>query len=144
DPAYLLTGKRLQRAEIWLDDHDLTRLQRDLILASLEARKTGEQAEQERLQRELALQQRSAHQARRFAVGLVVFVIFLLGAGLVIIQSNAALQEREAALRDTNRQLDEQISLSRLNEDKARSLAISASAAQALGDNDGDLSLALA
>jgi len=144
DAAYLLTGKRLQRAEIWLEDHDLTRLQRELIHTSLEARKEGEQAEQERLQRELTLQQRSAHQARRFAVGLVVFVVFLLVGGLAIIQSNATLQAQEAVLKNTNQQLDEQINLSRLNEDKARSLAISASAALALGDNDGDLSLALA
>lgn len=144
DPAYLLTGKRLQRAEIWLEDHDLTRLQRELIQASLESRKADEQADQARLQRELALQQQSARTARFAAIGLAVFVVVLMVGGLAIVQSNATLQQQEAALRDTNEQLDEQINLSRRSEDKARSLAISASAAQALGDNDGDLSLALA
>jgi len=144
DVAYLLTGKRLQRAEIWLDDHDLTRLQREYIEASLQTRASREQAEQERLERELALQQRSARQARFVAIGLVAFIAVLMIGSLVIIQSNATLQRQEAALRDSNDQLDTQIKLSRLSEDKARSLAIAASAAQAFGDNNVDLSLALA
>ncbi|HRF99052.1 MAG TPA: hypothetical protein PLZ51_27765, partial [Aggregatilineales bacterium] len=52
DKAYLLTGNRLARAEIWLDEADATSLQREFIQVSIKENEERERLERERLERE--------------------------------------------------------------------------------------------
>ncbi len=144
DPAYLLTGKRLTRAEIWLEDSEAVPLQREFIAASIVARSEQEQAGQAQLERELHLQRQSA---RRTLVGFVTSTIFLVIAAiafLVVNNTNAELAESQRQIQEANSALAEQITIAQDNENTALSLAVAASAGQALSDNNGDLALSLA
>ncbi|MCU0511860.1 MAG: TIR domain-containing protein [Anaerolineae bacterium] len=136
DSAYLLTGKRLNRAEIWQEDNEVTPLQRDLIEASLSARAAGALAEQNRLTRQLRLQ--------RYAIWASVLLFVAALIGVIFVQStNNELARREQLISDTNDSLEQQIEIAQRNETAARSLAVAGSAIQAQNDSNPDLALAL-
>lgn len=137
DPAYLLRGRRLTRAEVWLETADASALQREFIEISLGFREEQEAAEKARQERELTLQRRAANQLRVIAAVLVVGLVIALG--LVGVAVNATTEARAA-----NTRLAEEIVISNRRADVAQSLALSASAKQLLSDNDPDLALALA
>jgi WD40 repeat protein len=144
DVAYLLTGRRLTRAEIWWEDNDVTPLQHELIETSLATRAAGEQAEKARMARELELQRQSVRRARLAAAIMVVFLLAAVSGALAIANTNAALAQREQELQVVNDQLADQIGIAEENASRARSLAVASSAQQALSDSNGDLALALA
>lgn len=144
DAAYLLTGKRLNRAEIWLEDSEATSLQREFIAASILARAEREQTERQQLERELKLQRQS-----RLLLGLgflvsTILLMFAAAAFLTARNTNIELENSQLQIQQANSALEEQIRIARENEATARSLAVAASAGQALADNNGDLALALA
>lgn len=116
DPAYLLRGNRLTRADAWVETADASDLQREFIQASEVADRARQQAERRR--------------QRRIVIGSIVFgiVALILAAvaffGLTEAQRNATRADQQAA--------------------RASSLALSASSRQALGDDNTDLAVALA
>lgn len=116
DPAYLLRGNRLARADLWLETADSNDLQREFIQASEMADQLRRQADQRR--------------QRRIVIGSVIFALIALGLaaaaffGLTEAQRNAERADLQAA--------------------RASSLALAASSRQALGDDNGDLAVALA
>jgi Anaphase-promoting complex subunit 4 WD40 domain/WD domain, G-beta repeat len=144
DPAYLLLGKRLSRAEIWMEDSEVMPVQRELIEASLLARSAASRAEKDRLEREVQLQRQSVRRARLAAGATVLLLVAALIGVFAVAQTNAALAASEANLNNTNDRLEEQVAITQRNEAAARSLAVASSASQALADNDPDLALALA
>lgn len=158
EPAYLLTGRRLTRAELWLERAEPTAPQRAFIEASMKQHQEQQEAEQARMQRELELQRAATVRARLAAIAAVVL---LVGAGLFLLvvnqqrveleQTNDELARTNTELENTNDALEAaQTDLIQAQEeavanaDNARRLAVSASAGQSLRDSDGDLALALA
>jgi WD40 repeat protein len=130
DPAYLLTGTRLTRAEEWLETGDPTALQREFVQESIEAEELRREQRQAQAERELRLQRRLASRLRAFVVVLVISLIVAVGLSLVAIaQSLRAERALERA---------------EINEQDALSLALSASASRALSDEDTDLAFMLA
>lgn len=130
DAAYLLRGNRLTRAEIWLEGNDATQLQQDFIQASIDADRERKREEAAQAERELLLQQRATNRLRYF-VGVLVLGLAVAG-GLTLFAVNQA-NEAERASREADRQADVALSLAR-----------SASANQALIDNENDLAVLLA
>ncbi len=130
DEAYLLRGKRLNRAELWLEDHSITPLQRDFIEASISAEAERTRREEERLQRELQLQQKANRRFRQVIVVLFALFVGAVVAGLVVIRTNNQLIQTQDDLREAA--------------DRAQRLALAANAEQAFNDEDTDLALALA
>jgi len=138
DDAYLLRGKRLTRAEVWIEDnHQVTDLQRDFINASIAADVARRRAEEARMQRELALQQRAARRARFAITFLALLFLGAFLAGIALFSINDSLRQAE------NTAIEQQM-LAQQNADRAQRLALSASALLALSDSDSDLALALA
>lgn len=144
DPAYLLTGTRLARAEDWLDSGgDANALQRAFIRASVELREQTEETEREQAERELVLQRRSAQRLRMF-VGVLMLAL-VVTAGLVLFafserdraDGNARLAAANAAAAEANAQRAE------ANLAQANSFALSALANRALGDGDSQLAVSL-
>ncbi|KUL46829.1 hypothetical protein ADL12_01775 [Streptomyces regalis] len=90
DPGALYRGSRLARAEelfarVEEPDDDLTPLERAFLTASLAARGAEREAET-----------RTARRTRSLAVGLSVFLVLALAAGLVAWQRDRASQEEAA------------------------------------------------
>jgi WD40 repeat protein len=130
DPAYLLTGNRLTRAEGFLEIADLNALQRAFIQASTVQKQQRESMEYHRQERELELQRRNAQRLRAFVIALAIFSIAVLGLlGLVGFSLGEAQRQRDEAERQSG---------------QARSLALAANALRVSRDNEGDLSLRLA
>ena len=133
DVSFLLTGRRLDRAEIWLENADPSDLQRRFIEASLNERNRRERAEAERYQRELELQGKAIRRAR-FLIVLSVAMLILAGIGVLILtQNNQQLEQTITERNRANAELEQR-------EEEARSLAVAALAS----DNEGDLALSLA
>jgi len=151
DNAYLLVGKRLTRAEVWIDVADANDLQREYIAASLEARHERENAEKERQQRELELERKNAARLRLLAIMLVIgFVASLIGVVITISQRNELeaitdqLSLRTDELEERSAELEAQSIVLERTADESQSLALSAEADRAFADRETDLSLALA
>lgn len=137
DTAYLLTGNRLKRAEIWLETADATQLQRDFIKASITEEERREADRQRQMERELELQQRASRRLRNFVIVLVAALIVAIAlSGVTLNSLNAA----DAALLTAEFQRNR----AEANANEANSLALSASANRALGDDDGELAVMLA
>jgi WD40 repeat protein len=137
DPAYLLTGNRLARADIWIETADASNLQREFIQASEEERKRREAVRQEQQARELELQRKAARRLRNFVVVLVVSLVVAIALTLFAFQSlalaDAATQREKEAAEEASRAADE-----------AQSLALSAIADRSLLDGNTELALTLA
>lgn len=144
DKAYLLTGNRLIRAEIWLDEADANALQREFIQASVKENEERERLERERLERELELRRRSQNRLRIAISFLVVglFASIILSIIAVGAQARAfeAQEQVKKALEDEQRARAEAVA----NALRARSLALASSAGRALSDNLNELALLLA
>lgn len=137
DKAYLLTGNRLTRAEVWMDESDETPLQREFINASLVESERREKLRQAQMERELALQRKSTRRLRLF-VGVLILA-FLASAVLSLLAIDAQDRANQAANRAELRE-QEAVTLA----ERALSLALSASASRALGDQESDLAAMLA
>ncbi len=150
DPAYLLVGKRLTRAEVWIEKGDSSDLQRDYIDASLQKRDQQDIAEKERQQRELALERKNASRLRLLAVVLVIGFVGAIVAVIVAVTQNNELEaitgqlsQRTIELEEQSTVLEEQsIELARTVEE-SQSLALSAEADRLFSDRDTDLAIAL-
>jgi len=144
DSAYLLVGKRLTRAEVWIEDADANDLQREYIAASLEARHEREQAEQERQRRELELERKNAARLRLLAILLVIgFIGSLIGVFITVSQRNE-LETITEQLSERTDELEAQSEVLERTAAESQSLALSAEADRAFADRETDLSLALA
>jgi len=144
DKAYLLTGNRLARAEIWLDEADATALQREFIQASIKENEERERLERERLERELVLRRRSQNRLRIalsfLAIGLLASLILSLIAVSAQAQAMSAEQEAKTLFLLAEQARAEAV----LNELQARSLALASSAGRALSDNLNEVAVLLA
>lgn len=130
DTAYLLVGKRLTRAEGWLETADPTPLQQAYIEASIAERDQREAQREAQQARELDLQRRSTNRAR-LAVGiLLISLVIAAGLIVVVLQSLSATQEAQE--------------LANVNFQEGRSLALSSSASLLENDDETDSSVALA
>ena len=123
DPAYLLTGTRLGRAQSWLETADANELQSAFIRASVAEWNRKEAEERTRQEHELALQRRAANWLRALVAVLVVAVLATLGLAVFALRAEG---------------------LSQQNASEAHSLYLAASAQQMRSDNDPDLAVALA
>jgi WD40 repeat protein len=151
DEAYLLRGRRLQRAELWMDDHPVTPIQQAFIEASLATERKRQEEEDIRLQRELELQRAATRRLLLFVGVLVIGIVLAIGAFIVQTRTNNQLAQTNDALANTQRDLEAERDRAETNANRAetnaaraRLLAISANARQIALDNDGDLALALA
>jgi WD40 repeat protein len=144
DKAYLLTGNRLARAEIWLDEADATSLQREFIQVSIKENEERERLERERLERELVLRRRSQNRLRIalsfLAIGLLASLILSLIAVGAQAQAVSAEQQARDALEGAEIARAEAVA----NELQARSLALASNAGRALSDNLNELAVLLA
>ena len=137
DVAYLLTGRRLRRAEVWLESAYPTELQSSFIAASVAERDRREQIERERQQRELQLQRRATNRLRAF---VIVLILGLIVAGIL----SALTIQNSNQIQSQNEELSAQATVIARTAAESLSLAVSANAEQIFSDNDTDLGLALA
>lgn len=143
DGAYLLTGNRLMRAQVWIQVADPTPLQKEFIQASLEEHERRELARQAQAERELALQKRSNKLLRAFVLVLVASLIIAVGLSLFAFNNlNIAETQTQLANRALTQAADA-LHTAEENAQEALSLALAASANRALGDNDTDLAVML-
>ena len=144
DTAYLLRGNRLARSEGWLQTADATALQREFVEASITENERNLAEEQDRANRELALQKRAANRLRNFVIVLVISLIVAIGLSLVAL-NNGEQARRGQELAD-NALITATIAqgIAEESAQQALSLALAASADRLLTDNDTDLALALA
>lgn len=144
DSAYLLVGKRLTRAEVWIEDADANDTQRTFITASLQARDAIEQAEKERQQRELENERKTTSRFRLLSILLVIgFVGSLIGFVITIISRND-LAAATTQLESRTQELEDQSIVLERTAKESQSLALSAEADRAFTDRDTDLAIALA
>lgn len=116
DPAYLLRGNRLLRAEAWIAVADVVPLQRELVQAS--------SAEHARVQ------MRTRQRTRVFILGLMITAAAMtVLAAAAVVNANLAREALAVAERSSA---------------ESHSLALAAASSQAVRDNDIDLGLALA
>lgn len=137
DAAYLLVGKRLNRAEIWLENADANELQRAYINASVKAHNQREDAEKARQQRELNLERKNASRLRLLALVLVIGFIGSIIASIVLMAQRNTLELITAQLSQRTLELEAESA-------QSLSLALSAEADRAFADRETDLALALA
>lgn len=150
DSAYLLVGKRLTRAEVWVENADANDLQREYIAESLSARTQRDNAEKERQQRELELERANADRLRLLAILLVVgFVGAIVAVIVAVSQRNelevitGQLSQRTLELEEQSAELEAQsVELERALSE-SQSLALSAEADRAFADRENDLAIAL-
>lgn len=139
DGSYLLRGVRLEQYEKWVNQTNLalTSRERNYLAASISERQHYTANEQARQAHEKALEQRAVNRLRLLVT--VLTAAFIVAAGLTFFafnESRVADEERDRAesaraTSDANTQL-------------AHSLALEASAQQALSDYDTDLGVLLA
>jgi WD40 repeat protein len=143
DVAYLLTGKRLARAEIWLETADASPIQRDFVQASLAENQRRTALEKEQQARELALQQQSARRLRYFVAVLAVSLV--IAAGLTLFALSSLDRANQSAEREKQAANDSATAaaVSKRSAEEARSLALSSSAAQSFSDQNVEQALAL-
>lgn len=101
DSGYLMLGGRLVQFEEWSHETTvaLTNLEEQYLQASIDERERLEQIEQERLERENALEQRSRRLLQVAAVIFAVFGLIALGLAIAAVQQGQAAQEaRDVAL----------------------------------------------
>jgi len=144
DTAYLLRGRRLTRAEIWLDNADATPSQRALIEASIADRREREAAERQQMERELELQQKATRRLRLFIGGLAVFLIVAVILGVSAVNSANQANALAGQLQTTNNQLAQTNSQLERTAAESRSLALSAGAERSFNDGELDAAVALA
>jgi len=167
DPSFLASGARLVQLEAWQREASiaLNENEREYLDASFARRDREAQAERERQAREAELEQRSRSRLRALAAVLAVAAVIALALSVLAFnqrqearqqqrsaeanaleaQQNANIAEANAFRAQANLQ-DARANASRAqrNADEAQSLALAASAQQALRDFDSDLALALA
>ncbi len=144
DSAYLLVGKRLTRAEVWVEDADANDTQRAFITASLQARNARENAIKERQQRELENERKTTGRFRLLSILLVIgFIGSLIGVIVTVISRNDLAVATEQLESRTQELEDQSIVLERTAKE-SQSLALSAEADRAFTDRDTDLAIALA
>lgn len=143
DAAYLLTGNRLIRAEVWLEHGDASVLQREFIRTSVEERTRRESVRQEQVEREIRLQRRVANGLRALVAVLVVGLLVALGlTGFAFgerqrAEENARIAEENARIAEENELVAEE------SERIARSFGLSAAGERAQLDGENELGLAL-
>lgn len=133
DTAYLLTGNRLARAEIWLNEADTTPLQREFMQASIAENERQEALDRSRMERELTLQRKAATRLR-FAVAVLIAGFLAVGvlAGLAIIAQQEARDAEQRAVFNLRRAVSLSLSASANREldafqsDQAAKLAVNA------------------
>lgn len=158
DASYLLRGKRLPRAEVWLEGADAIPLQREFIQVSVAERDRSNEEEKKRAEYELNLERQNANRLRIIAVVLVVSLIIAIiltvdsinsrrraEAGEVALGTQASIAEQngfdlatQAAIAST------QSAISARSAAEAQSLALASGAGQSLSDNQHDLAVVLA
>jgi WD40 repeat protein len=142
DRAYLLTGRRLDRALGWLENADSTPLQRDFVQASAAERQRLDDEERARQKRELELAQQAAEAQRRAASRLrvllsvvaVLAVIAVAAAAFAFTLRQQAIEAEALAVAEAER--------ADANAQIARSRQLAAQASNNF-DNQLDLSLLL-
>ncbi len=144
DKAYLLTGNRLIRAEIWLDEADANALQREFIQASIKENEERERLERERLERELELRRRSQNRLRIALSFLIVGLFASLILSIIAVGAQARAFEAQEQAKQALRDEQEARAIAVTNELRARSLALASNAGRALSDNLNELALLLA
>lgn len=154
DPSFLLRGAQLETIELWLADTliSLTDTERDYINTSIAVRERQRAEEQERREREAALEARAQRFQRRLIGVMFVALVMALILSLIAIQQRSEAQgAREEAERNAEiagqRAAAEATSAAVAQEraDELQSLALMADAERAIDDNaDYDLALALA
>lgn len=144
DVAYLLTGNRLMRAQVWIQVADPTPLQKEYIQASLEEHERRELARQAQAERELTLQKRSNKLLRAFVLVLVLSLIVALGLSLFAFNNLNIAETQTQRANSALTLAADALRTSEENAQEALSLALSASANRALGDNETDLAVMLA
>lgn len=144
DEAYLLTQTRLDRALLWLQTADASELQRELINASVEARRIRQEAEQEQQQYVYSLEERSRRRLQMFVVVLAVGVVLSIGLAIFgFFQANnaqvanAQAQTQAAIAQDAKAEAENQ-------EQLVRSRALAQSVFEVLAEPNTPLALALA
>ncbi|PJF29877.1 MAG: hypothetical protein CUN52_06100 [Phototrophicales bacterium] len=144
DKAYLLTGNRLIRAEIWLDEADANALQREFIQASIKENEERERLERERLERELELRRRSQNRLRIALSFLIVGLLASLVLSIIAVGAQARAFEAQEQAKKALQDEQEARARATANELRARSLALASNAGRALSDNLNELALLLA
>lgn len=144
DVAYLLTGNRLVRGELWLESADATALQREFIQASIEERKRREALRQEQQARELELQRQATNRLRYFVGVLVVAVVVAGVLTLFALESQRQATANANAFATAVVVADENAQRAQRSAVEANSLALAASADRFFVDGSRELALALA
>ncbi len=144
DNAYLLTGNRLLRAEEWLREADATALQRDFIQASVEEEDRRAAQRQQQVERELALQRSAANRLRGFVIALVVGLVVAGALVVLTVRSEQEASNAQATAEANEKRAIESEQEARINAEQALSLALSAGANRAFGDNNVELAVLLA
>lgn len=144
DPAYLLRGNRLIRAEGWQETADTTALQREFIDASIAENDRQLALEEQRAELEKTLIQQSANRLRNFVIVLIVSLIVAIGLSIVALDSSNQAQRDQERANNALATATFAQGQAEQNAQEAQSLALAASADRLLGDNETDLSLALA
>ncbi|MBC8098985.1 MAG: WD40 repeat domain-containing protein, partial [Armatimonadetes bacterium] len=137
DSAYLLTGNRLLRAELWVQNADANPLQREFISASIAARATRDAEREQQAERELTLQKQAAARLRGFVAVLIVGLIVAVGLAVFALNESQRAEANARAAAENAR-------VAELNEAEARSFGLSASGERALLDGENELAVALA
>lgn len=143
DSAYLLVGKRLTRAEVWIEDADASDRQREFIAASLEARHEQERLERERQEAELEMQRKNTARFRLLSILLVIGFIGSLIAGAIAVNQRNELEVITDELQEQTDALEEQSLVLERTANESQSLALAAEADRAFLDRELDLAIAL-
>ena len=139
DESYLLTGNRLEQAEIWRETTELAfiPLVSEFIEASIQDAKAQEIAEAERHAREVAQEQRSRTLLQTLVAVFAIATIFSGGFGLF------ALNQRNEAIVARNNEADARSEAER-NADENQRRALAFAANSALEQSEYELAHALA
>ncbi len=139
DASFLASGTRLEQFREWREATDLTlnQQERDYLDVSIAAEDVRLTEEAERLAREQALEQRSLRRLQAFVVLATVTAVLSMSL-MFYAFSQTRTARQNAAVAESERQLAER------NSAEANSLALAASAQQALSNGDNDLAITLA
>lgn len=97
DPSFLLRGAHLAQFETWNAEAPLalTQLEREYLLASIQARETEESTEVARQERERSLERRSVSRMRALVGVLAVAALVATGLTIYALVQRQAAQDRE-------------------------------------------------
>ncbi len=139
DASFLLRGSRLEQFEKWAESTELalSREEREMLEYSVSERRLRETEEFHRKEREERLERRARNVLRT-----LVAVLGIAAVGATILTLFALAQSQEAQVERDRAELAR--ATSDANAALSQSLALEASARQALRENNGDLAVALA